>query len=283
MPRAKKGTVTGDNLTQSKRGRKGGLTGSKHFDKPEVETPTSPVETTRNTVGKVASAVGKGVKAAANTVGAARDIAQTVSNGARQVRRSTNGGSDLVTADIKETLSKADDLASEYGLESTDLKSAMRTDSYGVDESIPEMTAKEANVLKLRIQRQNNALDVRLERTKQKRKIATVATEEIRLVGDLVDYSTAGIETATKVVKNQIADTKYQTEQSKLEETEELLEQQIIRTQGTIALTQGVRDEWNLKLEKQERNNEQIRLEIAGADAKNNRKREEIESFIFDD
>ena len=126
MPRAKKGTVTGDNLTQSKRGKKGGLTGSKHFDKPEVETPESPVETTKNAVGKAASAVGNGVKAAANTVGAARDIAQTVSNGARQVRRATNGGSDLVTADIKETLSKADNLASEYGLESTDLKSAMR-------------------------------------------------------------------------------------------------------------------------------------------------------------
>lgn len=283
MPRAKKGAVTGDNLTQSKRGKKGGLTGSKHFDKPEVETPSSPVETTKNAVGKAAKAASQGVKAAANTLGAARDVAQTVSNGARQVRRATNGGSDLVTADAKETLGKAEKLATGYGLELINLENSMGGDPYAVDDSLPEMTAKEANARKLKIQRQNNALDVRLERTKQKRKIATVATEEVRLVGDLVDYSTAGIETATKVVKNQIADTRYQTEQSRLEENEELLEQQVIRTQGTIALTQGVRDEWNLKLEKQERNNEKIRLEIENTEAKNERKREEIESFIFDD
>ncbi len=75
MPRTKKGTVTGDNLTSSKRGMKGGLTGSKHFDKPE-ETDSN---TTKNAVGKTAKVVSKGVGAVANTVGAARDIAQTVS------------------------------------------------------------------------------------------------------------------------------------------------------------------------------------------------------------
>lgn len=285
MPRkkAETGTVTGAKLKTSARGKKGGITGSKHFDKPEVETPSSPVETTKNAVGKAAKAASKGVKAAASTVGAARDITQTVSNGARQVRKSMNGSSDLVTADARTTLDKAEKLATGYGLELIDVEKSMGGDPYEVDENLPEMTAKEANARKLKIQRQNNALDVRLERTKQKRKIATVATEEIRLVGDLVDYSTAGIETATKVVKNQIADTRYQTEQSRLEETEELLEQQVIRTQGTIALTQGVRDEWNLKLEKQERNNEKIRLEIENTEAKNDRKREEIESFIFDD
>lgn len=283
MPRAKKGTVTGDNLTSSKRGTKGGLTGSKHFDKPEIETPTNPVETTKNTVGKTAKAASKGVKAVANTLGAARDVAQTVTNGARQVKRAANGGSELVTSESKDTLDIAKKTASSYGLELLDIEKSMSGDPYEVDDSIPEMSAKDANAVKLQIQRQNNALDVRIERTKQKRKIVSAATEEIRLVGDLVDYSTAGIETATKVVKNQIADTNYQIEQSRLEETEELLEQQIIRTQGTIALTQGIRDEWNLKLEKQERNNEKIKLEIENTEAKNNRKREEIESLIFDD
>jgi hypothetical protein len=275
MPRTKKGTVTGDNLTQSKRGKKGGLTGSKHFDKPE-ETTTN---TTKNTVGKTAKAVSKGVGAVANTVGAARDIAQTVSNGAKQVRRATNGGSDLVTAETSEALTQADNVAKAYGLERLDVN--LGGDPYAVDTSLPEMTAKEANALKLTIQRQNNALTVRHEKRKQDRLKVAVRTEETRLVGDLVDLGTVETETATKVVKNQIAYTKFNTEQSKLEETEELLEQQVIRTQGVISLTQGVRDEWGLKLEKQQRNNEKLKLEIEGLDADIDRTREEIEARMF--
>lgn len=277
MPRAKKetkGTLTGSELSSKTRGRKkkAQTTESKHFDKPQSILENA---------GDIAGKVGNAVNTAANTVGAVRDGVQSIQNGARQLRRSVSGGSDLVTGDTNHALTKANDLASEYGLESTDLKSAMRTDCYAVDESIPEMTAKEANALKLRIQRQNNALEVRHERTKQKRKIVAISTEETRLKGDLVDYATAGIETATKVVKNQIADTKFQTEQSKLEETEELLEQQDIRTQGTIRLTEGVRDEWDLRFEKQQRNNEKLRLEIAGADAEIDRKKEEIEANLF--
>ncbi|MEL6166496.1 MAG: hypothetical protein AAFR37_23050, partial [Cyanobacteria bacterium J06628_3] len=253
MPRAKKetkGTLTGSELSSKTRGRKkkAETTESKHFDKPK-----SILENAGDIAGKVSNAV----NTAANTVGAVRDGVQSIQNGARQLRRSVTGGSDLVTGDTNHALTKADDLAANYGLKTEiDLHSALSGDPYAVDDSIPEMTAKEANALKLRIQRQNNALEVRHERTKQKRKIVAIGTEETRLKGDLVDYATAGIETATKVVKNQIADTKFQTEQSKLEETEELLEQQDIRTQGTIRLTEGVRDEWDLRFEKQQRNNE---------------------------
>ncbi|MEO1432637.1 MAG: hypothetical protein AAFV71_26900 [Cyanobacteria bacterium J06633_8] len=275
MPRGKKGTVTGDNLTQSKRGKKGGLTGSKHFDKPD-ETSTS---TTKNAVGKAAKAISNGVGTVANTVGAARDIAQTVGNGARQVRRSFSGGSDLVTGETSEALTQADNVAKSYGLERIELN--LGSDPYAIDTSLPELTAKEANALKLTMQRQNNALTVRHEKRKQDRLKVAIRKEETQLVGDLIDLNTTEVDTATKVVKNQISVTKFHTEQSRLEETEELLEQQTIRTQGTINLTQGVRDEWNLKLEKQQRNNEKLRLDIEGLDADIDRTREEIEARMF--
>jgi hypothetical protein len=109
------------------------------------------------------------------------------------------------------------------------------------DATIPEMKAADANREKLKIQRQNNALEVRLEKIKQGRKVVAVATEQRRLIGDFVDFSTVGIETATKVVKNQIADTNIRTEQSKLEQSEELLYQQRVATQGTMNLTSGLR------------------------------------------
>ncbi|MFN6570633.1 hypothetical protein [Dendronalium sp. ChiSLP03b] len=218
----------------------------------------------------------------ANGLGTVRDVAQTIGNTAKQVRRAVGGGSPIVTENSSEALQRAKDIATKYGVEVFDIEKELGGDSYAVSDSLPQLTAKEANQNKLIIQRQNNALEVRHERIKQKRKIMAVATEELRLVGDVVDYNTAGIEIGTKIVKNQISDTKFQIEQSKLEETEELLEQQVIRTQGTINLTQGVRQEWVLRVDKQQRELEALQLEIEGADQRIQRKREQIEAEMFE-
>ncbi|MEM7557465.1 MAG: hypothetical protein AAF378_25960, partial [Cyanobacteria bacterium P01_A01_bin.84] len=80
----------------------------------------------------------------------------------------------------------------------------------------------------------------------------------------------------------QIADTKFKVAQSKLEENEELLEQQIIRTQGVISLTEPIRQEWDLRLHKQYANNEALMIQIEQADNKNARDREKIESFLLE-
>jgi hypothetical protein len=153
---------------------------------------------------------------------------------------------------------------------------------YKADANIPEMKAVDANREKLKIQRQNNALEVRHEKIKQGRKVVAIATEQRKFIGDFVDFSTAGIETATKVVKNQVADTKYQIEQSKLEMTEEQLIQQQIATQGTLNLTSGIEEEWSLKFQSQQAKNDRLKLEIEGSIADNERKREELEAKLLE-
>lgn len=297
-------------MPRTKMNPKGGLTGSKHFEKPQVdyvapesvlsdeakaklETARASTEGTsvaerlkakfdaaRGTVQTVANGVGT----VANGVGTVANGVKVVANGAKAVRRAFAGGSPLVTEGASEVLDKAKEIASGYGVDLIDIKGHMSSDPYEVDDSLGEgYTAKEANEKKLKIQRQNNKLDVRLERIKQKRKIVSIATEEYRLVGDLVDFATTGIEVATKVVNNQIADTNYQVKQSKLEESEELLVQQQIRTQGTINLTEGVRTEWDLKFKKKEADNKRLELEVEGALRQNERKLEEIEALLLAD
>ena len=145
------------------------------------------------------------------------------------------------------------------------------------------MDAKEANKLNLIIERQNNALDVANNRIKQKRKQVRNHKEEWGLVGDLVDLDTVKIDVGTKVVKHEIAGTKFQLEQSKLEENEELLEQQIIRTQGVISLTDGIRKEWDLRFDKQQRQLEKLQIDIEQVDNQNARQREKLESFLFEE
>lgn len=180
-----------------------------------------------------------------------------------------------------EALSKANSIASQYGLQEIDLSSLLGSDPYTADGNIPQMSASDANQQKLILQRQSNSIEVRHEKLRLGRKVVKMATEQIGLIGDLVDHSTASIDTATKVIKNEIAEIKFLTEDSKLAQTQEFLVQQQIATDGTIALTTGIREEWNLKLEKQFTRNSGLRIEVEGSIQENERKRQELESKLL--
>jgi hypothetical protein len=271
----------------------GSLTGSKHFKKPKDTPPSTPSSTpestptpeqqtdararerlkdrfqqTAQTVGNAAQAVGNGVKA--------------VNTAAKTVRRGFTGGSAIVTKSSDASLKQAVGIAEQFGVTEISIKEMLGTDPYKADADIPEMKAVDANREKLKIQRQNNALEVRHEKIKQGRKVVAIATEQRKFIGDFVDFATAGIETATKVVKNQVADTKYQIEQSKLEQTEEQLIQQQIATQGTLDLTSGIQEEWSLKFQSQQAKNDRLRLEVEGSIQDNERKREELEAKLLE-
>ena len=206
---------------------------------------------------------------------------QSISNATKQVRHAFKGGSKLVSSDSLEATQQAQELASNYGLQIDNIAEKIGGSNFEIDESIPEMDAKEANRLTLIIERQNNALEVADKRIQQKRKQVRNHKGEWELVGDLVDLDTTKINVGTKVVKHEIAATKFSIEQSKLEETEEYLEQQVIKTQGVISLTNGIRTEWDLRLEKQQRQLEKLQIEIEQVDNENLRQREKLESFLF--
>lgn len=270
----KKNPLTNPEGTKPKTERKtkGGLTGSKRFDKPEASNPPQ-------SIGDQVSGVAQTIS---GTVQNAGNVARTVASNARTIQRGFSGSNAMVTADHKEALNLANTMSSQFGIQDIEITELLGSDPYEADSSAPEMTSSEANAKKLRIQRQNNALEVRHEKVKQGRKIVALATEQRRLVGEFVDFATAGVEVGTKVVKHEIATVKFHTEQSKLEQAEELLIQQQEATQGTINLTEGIRQEWALKLERQTARNQGLQIEVEGAIRDNDRKREELEARLLE-
>lgn len=272
----------------------GSLTGSRHFKKPKDAPPSTPKSTPDSTPTPEQEVDAKARQRLKDrfqqTAQAAGNTAQAVGNGfkaantaVKTVRQGLKGGSPLVTNSSIDSLKEAVALAQQYGgVAEIDVKQMLGNDPYKADANIPEMKAADANREKLKIQRQNNALEVRHEKIKQGRKVVQIATEQRKFIGDFVDFATAGIETATKLVKNQVADTKYGIEQSKLEQTEELLIQQQIATQGTLNLTAGIEEEWTLKFQSQQAKNDRLKLEVEGSIQDNERKREELEAKLLE-
>jgi hypothetical protein len=269
-----------------KKKENGSLTGSKRYAAEKGKTVEEQgQENHAKAMNNVKTRFQKPVDAVNAVADGVRNVSQGVKGverAVRTVKQAVSGGSNTVTDNHKQSLSKASEIASEYNIKEIQISDLLGSDPYSADANIPEMKAADANREKLKIQRQNNALEVRLEKIKQGRKVVSVPTEQRRLIGDFVDFSTVGIEVSTKVVKNQIADTKYQTEQSKLEQTEELLYQQRVATQGTMNLTHGIEDEWQLKFQLQGTKNDRLRLEIEGSHRDNDIKREELEARLVE-
>lgn len=213
-----------------------------------------------------------------NVVGAA----QTIGNAAKSLQNAATGGSTLIATPSTEAYKQALQMGEKYGIKELPVQEMLGTDPYKADGNIPEMSAKDANAERLKIQRQNNALNVRKDKIAQGRLVVATATENVRLVGDVVTYNTAQIEVGAKVVQNQIAESKFRTEQSKLEQTEEFLTQQQIRTQGTINLTQGIREEQDLRFQEQQAKNDNLKLSVEGAIKDNEIKRLELEAKLLD-
>lgn len=266
--------------------QKGTLTGSKHFTKPGLseETKTNLENVKAATEGvSVAERLKAKMDKARGIVQTVSDTAKTVGTGVKAVRQAFKGGSSLVTDESDTSLEKATEIAKGYGLELTDIKQQLSAPNNDVDDSLGEgLTASEANAKKLKIARQNNQIDVTFERLKQKRKLVKNHIEEIGLVGDVVQMRTAGVDVATKLVNYQISKTNYGIAQSKLEETEELLTQQQNRTLGVIRLTDPLKEEWDLKHQKQEALNKSIQLEVEGMHQRNNQALEEMQAWLID-
>jgi hypothetical protein len=229
-----------------------------------------PLETATNAVQGVANAVGSATTNVKNFVNAAESVAHAV-----------KGGSPLVNQDALTSYKQAQGIAEQYGVKEQDVNALLGTDPYKADGNSPEQTLGEAKREQIRIQRQFNAQETRGSKIKLGRKILQNQKEETRLIGDFVDWHTARIDVGAKVVQNQIATTKYNVEQSKLEEAEEFLTQQRIRTDGTIQMTQGIRDEVELKYQRQQARNEGLKVEIEGAINDVEIKRQEMDAFLL--
>jgi hypothetical protein len=249
---------------------------SKTDSKPVLEKIVEGVKATAETANNVAQAVTNTAQTISTNLDAAKSRFEAIGQTVNQK------SSPLLKSDSQATFKDASGYAQSFGIADIAVKELLGSDPYKADAPIPEMTAKEANEQKLVIQKQNNALSVRAAKIDQQRKVIQLTTENTRLIGDVVGLGTAQIETATKFVDNRIADTRYSVQQSKLEQTEQFLEQQRLATAGTISLTPHIREEWELKLKKAETKNQALKLEVEGAMRQNEINQEQLEFKLLE-
>jgi hypothetical protein len=247
--------------------KKNPITNSSRGKKPV----TSTIETISNAVRSVN-----------DTVQSVTQNTQVITSNLGSIKDAFKQSSPIASQASKDSFTQASELAREFGLEPIDIKSMIGSDPYRADGNIPLMSAREANEQKLKCQQQKNTIEAGLSKLDLNRTVIKYAKAQADFIGDVVDYSTSRINVASKMVDNQIATTNYEIKQSRLIQTEELLNQQKVSTQGTIDLTEGLRQEWVLKLEKQKERNQQLRLEVEGAKQNNEIMRQQFEAQIME-
>ncbi|WP_026730775.1 hypothetical protein [Fischerella sp. PCC 9605] len=251
----------------------GSLTGSKHFKKSK-----SPSDIIAETAGNTISKLGN----AANTVSrAASGLSQFTSNAVNNSNGSSANSGNSSNSITNSGIPLASSVPHGVTIPQFDLNNAIGSNLYSAESSIPETETSEASKQRQIVARQNNSLDIALDVIKRNRKAVKLAIEIEGFQGDAVDLYTQKINTGQKVVKSQIAFTNLKVEQSKLEQTQELLVQQENATTGTKNLTEPKREEWDLKQQLQVATNESLKVDIQKAQKRKEEKLAALETYLL--
>uniref|UniRef100_A0A0C1NL03 Uncharacterized protein n=1 Tax=Tolypothrix bouteillei VB521301 TaxID=1479485 RepID=A0A0C1NL03_9CYAN len=273
MARKRYGLTDPTGEKQAKRAsRRSGTTNTSNVDELNQQNDARVRERLKERFNNVATT-------AQNVASAVGDAVNTVGNVVSNISHPVNATS---SSDSNSSYQEGLALANRYGIRESDLQSLLGSNPYTADGTTPELSAKEASTIKLRLQRQLNSEEVRNSKIKLGRQIVKNEIEQTKLIGDVVDLHTSRIDVGSKVINNKIANVNYEISQSKLEQTQELLVQQKDATAGTQSLTPSLREEWSLKIAAQQTKNDRIRLEIDGAIKDISIKRAEIEARLLE-
>jgi hypothetical protein len=244
---ARKGTVTGADLSKKTKATKGGLTGSRRltgettpppvestppqsFDQPitglGTPTPASVGEKLKSMANGAASAIEKGAATVNAVQGYVSRVGEAIksTDGDRNPQAITNG--QVNTVDI------------------------LQHATAEIDENVPQMDSGEAVKRNIIIARQRNYVGVAINNTKLKQDLAVLDVEQQRLIGLLIDGKTSGVVNEKKAVGYHRAVVGRDTEISKLEQDRELYTQQLIKTEGTRNQTSLIQEQEQLKVAK---------------------------------
>lgn len=121
----------------------GSLTGSKRYASEKGKTVEEQgKENHAKAVENIKSRFHKPVDAVNAVADGVRTVAQgvkTVERTARTVRQAVSGGSSVVTDNHKQSLNKASEIASEYGIAEIEISDLLGSNPYSADANIPEM------------------------------------------------------------------------------------------------------------------------------------------------
>lgn len=270
---SKKGTLTGANLDNPNRGKKGGLTGSKR-----VTGETVIEESTSLLPGSDPEVATADANARANLAEKFQQTGQAIQQGVQVIGAVVNTASSAVQAVQRGIVSSPSPSTLTDGIVNTTGILAKATAE--IDDSVPELDSAEATRRNIVIARQRNYLDVAINNTRLKQNLAQLDIEQQKLIGLLIDSKTIGINNEKKAVQYQRAVIGRDTELSKLEQDNELLTQQRIRTTGTQNQTEHITEQERLKVEKLKVEVEKQKYEIENLNYEKERiKQEAVAKF----
>lgn len=150
-----------------------------------------------------------------------------------------------------------------------DADSLASTDRQRASGAVQGMTIQEATKERTAIAKEMNALDVQFDKSRLVERGYQVQEQDWKTVRAGVKSKIAEVQASTEVVNHSIALVDYDIAEWKLVEKEAQLDQQIIVAEGTQALTEPIRENWQLKYVKQVVTNDGLKLQIQQSRAEN--------------
>ena len=163
-----------------------------------------------------------------------------------------------------------------------DAEALAATDRQKASGKVQGMTIQEATKERVAIAKEMNALDVQFDKSKLVERGYQVQEQDWKTVRAGVKAKIAEVQASTEVVNHSIALVDYDIAEWKLVEKEAQLDQQIIAAEGTEALTEPIRENWQLKYVKQVVTNDGLKLQIQQSRAENLLTQNQTEKKILD-
>ena len=156
------------------------------------------------------------------------------------------------------------------------------TDPQKASGVVQGMSIQAATKERVAIAKEMNALDVRIDKSKLVERGYQLEEQDWKTVKAGVKAKIAEVQASTEVVNHRVALVDYDIAEWKLVEKEALLDQQIIVAEGTEALTEPIREQWQLKYVKQVVTNDGLKLQIQQSRAENLLTQSQTEKKILD-
>uniref|UniRef100_A0A0C1RD41 Uncharacterized protein n=1 Tax=Tolypothrix bouteillei VB521301 TaxID=1479485 RepID=A0A0C1RD41_9CYAN len=264
LRKTKTGTVTGANLENSNKGKKGGLTGSRRVTGEGSDTPLPDVPSAFTSDPEVATADSN---ARANLAEKLKQTGEAIATLAPKAIAPVVGAVGQVVGTVVTKVNTSVESALNHNPSSltdgtVDTAAILSKADANIDESVPQMDSGEAIKRNIIIAKQRNYVGVAINNTKLKQDLATLDLEQQRLIGLLIDGKTARSDNEKKAVTYHRSVVGRDIELSKLEQDNELLTQQRIRTEGTQNQTELIQEQEQLKVDKLREEVEKQKYEI---------------------
>ncbi len=207
--------------------------------------------------------------------------AGTIANG-RSSSAATSGGSTNLQRGASIAVHRRDLQAVDHGLQlpQFDPNQWMAKDLFVNSSPLPETSQKDADAAVLSIERKLQTMRIARANIRLNSDVVAAATEQQKVQGQVIDYATTLVDNQTKYIKYVDAGVKQQIAGVKLQQSQELHQQETIVLDGMQQMTPLIREEWNERHGLRRAKINALREQTLRANTQLDQKRRELEGLF---